>query len=430
MGDHRDRGVRPDLPLAPGGVSLTRRLAAAVVPPEDDGGEPLSERGWRATIAGIHVITAVVWSLAVLSATVGDAIEPDRRGPALAVLGGLAVAYVVAGLPAISRGARGRAVLYLSVLVVGFTLLGWLAPELLFLLFLAYPHVWFAVQGTLTGIAWTLLLGVGSAAGPVLSAASGRPAGDVLLETGIGIVFSLAMGMWVSRVLHQSAQRASLIEELQATRAELAAAEHERGVLAERERLAQEVHDTLAQGYTSIVVLSQTAAALVSADPGAAREKLAVIEEVARDNLAEARAVVAAFRPVALDGSTLVEALRQLAGRFARETGLEVRVDTSALDGAPGLRTDEEVVLLRGAQEALTNVRRHAGASAVVLRLARVGGQVSVHVEDDGVGFDPATVTVSGLEGLRGRVAQVGGEVDVASAPGSGTRVTVRVPGP
>ena len=139
--------------------------------------------------------------------------------------------------------------------------------------------------------------------------------------------------------------------------------------------------------------------------------------------------MVAAFRPVALDGSTLVEALQQLAARFARETGLAVRVDTSALDGAPGLRTDEEVVLLRGAQEALTNVRRHADASAVVLRLARVGAQVSVHVEDDGIGFDPATVTVSGLEGLRGRVAQVGGEVDVASVPGSGTRVTVRVPG-
>ncbi|GAB3300505.1 sensor histidine kinase [Geodermatophilus aquaeductus] len=411
-------------------MSLTRRLAAVVVPPGDDGGEPLPEPGWRATVVGMHVASAVVWGLAVLSTLAGDSVDDDRRLPALLVLAALAVAYVLLGVPAIRSGAPGRAVPYLLVLVTAFALLGWLAPSLLFLLFLAYPHVWFAVQGTLTGISWTLLLGLASAAGPVLSATSSRDPGDVLLETGIGIGFSLALGVWVSRVLHESAQRASLIAQLEATRSELAAAEHERGVLAERERLAQEVHDTLAQGYTSIVVLSQTAAALVPADPDAAREKLAVIEEVARDNLAEARAVVAAFRPVALDGSTLVEALRQLAGRFARETGLEVRVDTAALDGAAGLRTDEEVVLLRGAQEALTNVRRHAGASAVVLRLARVGGQVSVHVEDDGVGFDPATVRVSGLEGLRGRVAQVGGEVDVASAPGAGTRVTVRVPGP
>ncbi|MGY1774927.1 sensor histidine kinase [Geodermatophilus sp. SYSU D00804] len=411
-------------------MSLTRRLAAAVVPPRDDGGEPLPERGWRATVTGVHVISTVVWGLAVVSATAGDAVDDDRRAAALAVLGGLAVAYAVLGVPAIGRGARRRAVAYLLVLVTAFALLGWVAPGLLFLLFLAYPQVWFAVQGTLTGVTWTLLLGLASAAGPVLGAASDRSAADVLLETGIGIGFSLALGVWISRVLHESAERASLIAQLEATRSELAAAERERGVLAERERLAQEVHDTLAQGYTSIVVLSQTAAALVSSDPAAARERLAVIEEVARDNLAEARAVVAAFRPVALDGSTLVEALEHLAGRFARETGLPVRVDTQALDGGTGLRTDEEVVLLRGAQEALTNVRRHADATAVVLRLARVGGQVSVNVEDDGVGFDPSSVAVSGLDGLRGRVAQVGGEVDVASVPGSGTRVTVRVPGP
>ncbi|MGY1685787.1 sensor histidine kinase [Geodermatophilus sp. SYSU D00867] len=411
-------------------MSLTRRLAAAVVPPRDDGGEPLPERGWRATVTGVHVISTVVWGLAVVSATAGDAVDDDRRAAALAVLGGLAVAYAVLGVPAIGRGARRRAVAYLLVLVTAFALLGWVAPGLLFLLFLAYPQVWFAVQGTLTGVTWTLLLGLASAAGPVLGAASDRSAADVLLETGIGIGFSLALGVWISRVLHESAERASLIAQLEATRSELAAAERERGVLAERERLAQEVHDTLAQGYTSIVVLSQTATALVSSDPAAARERLAVIEEVARDNLAEARAVVAAFRPVALDGSTLVEALEHLAGRFARETGLPVRVDTQALDGGTGLRTDEEVVLLRGAQEALTNVRRHADATAVVLRLARVGGQVSVNVEDDGVGFDPSSVAVSGLDGLRGRVAQVGGEVDVASAPGSGTRVTVRVPGP
>ncbi|MGY1778943.1 sensor histidine kinase [Geodermatophilus sp. SYSU D01036] len=411
-------------------MSLTRRLAAAVVPPRDDGGEPLPERGWRATVTGVHVISAVVWGLAVVSAAAGDAVDDDRRAAALAVLGALAVAYAVLGVPAVSRGARRRAVAYLAVLVTAFALLGWVAPGLLFLLFLAYPQVWFAVQGTLTGVTWTLLLGLASAAGPVLGAASERSTADVLLETGIGIGFSLALGVWISRVLHESAERASLIAQLEATRSELAAAERERGVLAERERLAQEVHDTLAQGYTSIVVQAQTAAALLDADTGAVRERLAVIEEVARDNLAEARAVVAAFRPVALDGSTLVEALEHLAGRFARETGLPVRVDTGALDGGTGLRTDEEVVLLRGAQEALTNVRRHAGATAVVLRLARVGGQVSVHVEDDGVGFDPSSVAVSGLDGLRGRVAQVGGEVDVASAPGSGTRVTVRVPGP
>jgi signal transduction histidine kinase len=104
------------------------------------------------------------------------------------------------------------------------------------------------------------------------------------------------------------------------------------------------------------------------------------------------------------------------------------RLDTAALGEGAQLDRTEEIVLLRGAQEALANVRRHAAASAVVLRLSRVGDTVSVHVEDDGVGFDPAGALGVGLSGLRDRAEQVGGAVDVASAPGQGTRVTVRVP--
>ncbi|MGY1773255.1 sensor histidine kinase [Blastococcus sp. SYSU D00813] len=377
----------------------------------------------------MHVIAAVVWALAVLTAATADTVADDRRRPAVAVLAVLALAYLAAGAPALAGGRPRRALAYLVVLVASFGVLGWVAPSLLFLLFLAYPQVWFVVQGTGVGVAWTLFLAAATAIGPLTASGSDRTTAQVLQETGISLVFSLALGLWVSRVLRQSAERADLIESLERTRSELATVERERGVMEERERLAREVHDTLAQGYTSIVVLAQTAAAQVGTDPAAAAERLRLIEEVARDNLAEARAVVAAFRPVALDGSTLVEALERLAGRFARETGLPVRVDTAALGEGVALRRDEEVVLLRGAQEALTNVRRHAGASAVVVRVARVAGQVSVHVEDDGVGFDPAAVAGAGLEGLRGRVEQVGGEVDVASAPGEGTRVTVRVPG-
>jgi signal transduction histidine kinase len=243
------------------------------------------------------------------------------------------------------------------------------------------------------------------------------------------MVFSLAMGLWVFRVLEQSAQRAALIQELESTRAELAAAHREQGVVAERERWAREVHDTLAQGYTSIVVLAQTAAVQLPGDPVAAAERIALIEEVARENLAEARAMVAAFAPVALDDVTLVEALERLTERFGRETGLATRLDTAALgDGGSGLTRAEEIVLLRGAQEALANVRRHAAASAVVLRLSRIGEAVSVHVEDDGVGFDVAGAAGVGLAGLRDRAEEVGGAVEVASVPGEGTRVTVRVP--
>ncbi|WP_233492321.1 sensor histidine kinase [Blastococcus sp. TF02A-30] len=414
----------------------SRRWSAAFLPPagDEEAAAPLSERGWRTTVAGMHLISAAMWGLAVVATLLGqNDVGGTDRVFALAALGGLAAAYVLLGVPALLRGRPVHAVGYLGALVAGFGVLGWVAPSLLFLLFLAYPQVWFVVQGRPAGVVWTVLLAGATTLGPLLRPDSGENAGEVVLETGVSLVFSLALGLWIGRVLAQSEQRAELIEQLRSTRAELAAAERERGVLAERERLAREVHDTLAQGYTSIVVLAQTAAGQLDGDVDGARERLALIEEVARDNLQEARAVVAAFGPVHLDGSTLVEALQRLADRFGRETGTAVRVDTSALGEGLALRRDEEVVLLRGAQEALTNVRRHAGASAVVIRLAAVGRlgdrQVSVHVEDDGVGFDPDTTPASGLDGLRDRAGQVGGALEVASVPGAGTRVTVRVPG-
>jgi signal transduction histidine kinase len=408
-------------------------LRAAVLPDRggEDGDAALSEGSWRATVVGLHVVFVVMIGIAVLGTVVGRV--GGSRPAILGALAVLALGYLALGGPAIAEDRSARAVGYLTVLVGVFAVLGMQAPELLFLLFLAYPQVWFLVESPRPGVFWTVALALASTAGPTLSwTRSAEPLAGIV-QTAIGLVFSLALGLWVSRVLQQSRERAVLIRELESTRAELAAAHREQGIVAERERLAREVHDTLAQGYTSIVVLAQTAAAQLPGDPSAAAERVALIEEVARENLAEARAMVAAFAPVGLDSATLVEALQRLTERFGRETGVATRLDTSALgDDGGELSRAEEIVLLRGAQEALANVRRHAAASAVVLRVSRVGpegsSQMSVHVEDDGVGFDPAAARGVGLAGLRDRAEQVGGAVDVASAPGQGTRVTVRVP--
>ena len=406
--------------------------ASAAVPSraEGDGGPPLSERGMRLTMLVLHAAFAVVAGLALVLASVGEV-----DGPRPAVVTALVVwvvAYLVLAVPALHHRGLRRGTAYLVVLVGVLAVVATVEPSLLFVMFLAYPQAWFLSGDVRTGVGWSVAVAVAATAGPLVAAVRGDEPLWGPGQTVVGLVFSLTMGLWVFRVIEHSDQRAALIRDLERTRAELALVEHERGVLAERERLAGEVHDTLAQGYTSIVVLSQTAAAQVEGDPAGARERLGLIEEVARDNLREARAVVAAFAPVGLEDSTLVEALERLAERFARETGLAVRVDTAALTGAVALRRDEEVVLLRGAQEALTNVRRHASARSVVVRLSVAGEAdhrlVSVHVEDDGVGFDPAAARGTGLDGLRGRVASVGGAVDVASAPGEGTRVTLRVP--
>ncbi|WP_309229469.1 sensor histidine kinase [Blastococcus sp. TML/M2B] len=379
----------------------------------------------------LHVAFAVGMALAVVDVLVGD-VEGSRAAAVLALVA-WALAYVLLGGPAlVSRDPRRR-VGYLTVMVAAVAVIAWHEPSVLFLLFVAYSQVWFLAERGRDGVPWTFALAAAATAGPLVDWTRGEEPLAGPGSTLIGLAFSLAMGIWVHRVLEQSDQRASLIRELESTRAELAALHHQQGMVAERERLAREVHDTLAQGYTSIVVLAQTAAAALPDDPPAAAERLAVIEDVARENLAEARAMVAAFAPVALDSATLVEALQRLTDRFGRETGLATRLDTAALGGSgPVLSRAEEIVLLRGAQEALANVRRHASASAVVLRVSRIGAgdeaHVSVHVEDDGVGFDPAVSAGVGLAGLRDRAEEVGGAVDVRSAPGEGTRVTVRVP--
>lgn len=404
------------------------RQPSAVPPAAGDGARLLLSGGVRRVVGAVlHAAYAVVVAAAVLTVLLGD-VEASRS-LLLAVLAGWVLGYAVLGAPSIGRPLRRRDLAYLVVLVAVIGVLASTQPSLLFVMFLAYPQVWFFTGSLRAGIGWSLVLAVAATVGPLIAWSRGDEPLWGPGETLVGLVLSLVMGLWITRVLQQSAERAELIRELESTRAELAAAHHEQGVAAERERWAREVHDTLAQGYTSIVVLAQTAAVQLSARPDAARERLGLIEEVARENLAEARAMVAAFSPVPLEGATLVEALHRLAERFGRETGVTTRVDTAALDGAAALSRHDEVVLLRGAQEALSNVRRHAAASAVVLRLSAVGGSVSMHVEDDGVGFDPATADGHGLAGLRSRVAEAGGEVDVVSAPGGGTRVTVRVPG-
>ncbi|WP_369136785.1 sensor histidine kinase [Modestobacter versicolor] len=409
-------------------MNLRPRPRVAAVPAWGDGGAPLSEQGWRTAVVVWHLVVAAMLGTALVRAV--GVVDADGGPRALLVgaLGVLAVGWVGLGAPALTGRDPRRATAYLALLVAVIGVVAWIEPSLLFLMFLAYPQVWFIVPTVPAGVVWTVVLAVASTTGPFVAWARGDEPLWGPGETLVGMVFSLAMGLWVHGLLAKSEERAELIQQLEATRAELAEAHHQQGVLAERERWAREVHDTLAQGYTSIVVLAQTAAAQLPGDPGAAAERVALIEEVARENLAEARAMVAAFAPVALDSATLREALERLAERFGRETGLPTRLDTAALAEDAGLTRSEEIVLLRGAQEALANVRRHASATAVVLRLSHVGDVVSVHVEDDGVGFDPADAAGVGLAGLRDRAEEVGGAVDVASAPGRGTRVTVRVP--
>jgi signal transduction histidine kinase len=240
-------------------------------------------------------------------------------------------------------------------------------------------------------------------------------------------VFSIAFGTWINRIIDQSRERAELIEQLERTRAELAEVSMQAGKLAERDRLASEIHDTIAQGFTSIVMLVQAAEAVIGEDPERARKQLDLIARTARENLAEARALVAGLAPAPLAAASLADALARLADRAGEESGLAAEFSTTG-DPRP-VGTSAEVVLLRVCQEALANVRRHASAQSVLVTLSYQDDGVRLQVSDDGAGFDPDQPTSGyGLRGMRARVSEIGGELTVRSAAGAGTTLTAEVP--
>ncbi|WP_234359427.1 sensor histidine kinase [Plantactinospora sp. BC1] len=249
----------------------------------------------------------------------------------------------------------------------------------------------------------------------------------------LGVVLSATLGTWSRRVVAQSQERARLIRELDRSRSEVARLSHEAGVLAERQRLAGEIHDTIAQGLASVVLLVQAADDDVDGDPERAHRHLALAARTARENLAETRELIAALTPAALAGSSLTDALARLVDRFTAETGIPA--DFRCVGDPAPLAMSTEVVLLRAAQESLTNVRKHADAGSASVRLDFGPDRVLLTVTDDGrglaatAGSDPAPGGY-GLTAMRARVAHASGVLTVGpgTAEGSGTTVRVELP--
>ncbi|MBT2382992.1 sensor histidine kinase [Streptomyces sp. ISL-11] len=237
---------------------------------------------------------------------------------------------------------------------------------------------------------------------------------------------SMAIGGWVESIVVQSTERAELIRRLDESRDELTRLSVAHGALLERERLAREIHDTLAQGFTSLVMLCQALEGELERNPEQARRYVDLMQRTARENLAESRSLVASLTPAQLDDSSLDEAVRRLGDRLAEELGIEVDVHVS---GTPReLPPAVEVVALRASQEALSNIRKHAHATRVELSLAHTPQGLELTVRDNGRGFVPTSPGKGyGLPGMRARVSEIGGTTELTSAPGEGTRLTVRL---
>ena len=376
------------------------------------------------------VYFAVVAAVAVVVIWTDDA-GAGERTVTTALVGALTVWYVLLGRGLIRRTEPRRwwwRAGYQAGVLVLLVAASALVPASSLVTFALVPQalmLWPLVPAA--GVVVALLAATWGVA-PWLRAGELLRAGEVgslpgTLEQVLLLGLAVVLGVYINRIAQQSGERAELIATLEASRAEVARLSHEAGVAAERQRLAGDIHDTIAQGLASVVMLLQSADAAVERDPPAARRHLALATRTARDNLADARALVAALTPAQLDGASLPEALRRLAARC--RTGTTVQVS-----GEPRpLPTPVEVVLLRAAQESLTNVDKHAGAAGVEVVLAYGDRTVTLAVADDGAGAEAHRLDDGyGLGTMRARVAQVDGELVVDSAPGRGTTVRVTVP--
>jgi len=213
-------------------------------------------------------------------------------------------------------------------------------------------------------------------------------------------------------------------------RARLFARSAEVGAVEERNRLAREIHDTLAQGLTATALQLESAEAYLKSgeEPEKAREPLRRALSLTRANLDEARRSVLDLRAAPLEGRSLPEALRALVDRWEAETGVAARF--KAVNPARPLPPRVEAALYRICGEALTNVARHAGAYRVTVRLVSTPERVRLAVEDDGRGFDPDAVPQDrhGLVGMQERAGALGGGLVVESRPGAGTKVEATMP--
>lgn len=376
---------------------------------------------WSVYIAGVCGVAAVACFLL-------DGLLPGRSPIVAAAILGLMLAWlVVAGRAVPKLGELSwRPVVYICVMAALWILAMWFSPAAFIAIPALYPVVFSTLPlpaGVVAAVLITLIpltldiakTGVGSAHLPI-----------GIAMTLLGLVAGPIIGTMVVNAVRQRILMTGLIEELEASRAQSARLSRETGAATERQRLAHEIHDTLAQGFTSIIALAQAVQAEMRTDPAAAARHIALIDSTARANLSESRTMVSSLTPPALEDDSIAAAIRRQCETFAAEVGVPVTL--TADHDLPASAMASNVVLLRAAQESLSNIRRHARASAVTVGLSCDGVQLRLSLSDNGVGLDANHRDGFGLRGMRARAAQVGGTLTISESPRGGVTVLLEVP--
>jgi signal transduction histidine kinase len=310
----------------------------------------------------------------------------------------------------------------------------WPVPYYLLLLVLIVAMQWasslLAVFGAIGyGLAFALLpprwIAVGVGAQTTLSVLVQGPDAQpwtVLTSVVVPMVYAgFMVGRQMEKYRRTSEELTAALAENTGLHEQLLVQAREAGVLDERQRMAREIHDTLAQGLAGIITQLQAAEQTHDSSHVERATRLA------RESLAQARRSVQALRPEPLEDNRLVDAVAELAQGWSRDSGVPATMST---EGRPRPVTpDREVALFRVAQEALTNVAKHAMASRVGVTLSYLDDQVVLDVRDDGRGFSAGRDGGFGLTVMRQRMDGVGGALAIESEPGAGTAISASVPG-
>ncbi|MFF4586982.1 sensor histidine kinase [Streptomyces sp. NPDC001388] len=370
--------------------------------------------------------------LGLLALAAGRAVADGRPHTAQVVAAAAACGLVYAAGPLLphTRRSRPAAAWWLAATGAVWLVLLALTPDAVWVAFPLY-FLQLHLLPRRTGLAAVIATAV--AAVTAFAAHTGSFSPAMAIGPALGAAVAVAVVWGYQALYRESEQRRRLIEELTATRADLARAQHTAGVLAERERLAHEIHDTLAQGLSSIQLLLRAAERALPDRPDTAARHVDAARQAAVDNLAEARRFVAALTPPALEGTTLADAVERLCTTTSARHRLAARFH---LTGEPmPLPTAHEVALLRVAQSALANTVRHAEATSAEVTLSYLGDHIALGVVDDGHGFDPGQLPAPdpesggfGLASMRARMNALGGTLVIESTPGHGTALAVRLP--